>query len=250
MMEPASTAQQAGLAVAWVRRAEGWLADNLAPALAAPPSPLAPRIEARAADTHGLGPRPLWEGYADHNAGTRYAGKMARTSNQVRTSPPFGNAYAALVARRRPAAVVEFGTAFGVSGMYWLAGLEAAGHGHLFTFEPNDDWSAIAQGNLATISSRFTLTHGTFEANAARVLSPGTVDIAFIDAIHTSAFVFAQFAVLKPFLTPSAIVLFDDIGFSADMTQCWNTIAQGDGIRASATVGRRAGIVEMDGTAP
>ena len=231
----------------WIQSSKGWLIENLEPVLSAPRSPLAPRIEARAAETQKLGARPLWDGYTGPKVGAGYTAVASRSSDQVRTGAAYGNAYSALAASRRPAAIVEFGTAFGVSGMYWLAGLEAAEHGHLYTFEPNDDWSPIAKTNLEAISPRFTLTRGTFEANASSVLTPRSVDLAFIDAIHTSAFVFAQFAVLKPFLTPSAIVVFDDINFSPDMEACWNTIAASEGVLASAAIGRRAGIVELDG---
>jgi len=227
--------------LSWIRRECGWLTEFLEGILAAPSSPALAQIEQRAAETQALGPRPLWEGYT----GARYAGRTTRSPNEVRTPPRMGAVYTAMVMARKPASVIEFGTAFGVSGMYWLAGLEASDAGHLFTFEPNDDWATVAEGNLRAISDRFTLTRGTFEENAAAVLTPRATDIAFIDAIHTSAFVFSQFEILKPYLTERAIVLFDDIGFSPDMVRCWNTIAGSDFVLASAAIGRRVGIVEL-----
>jgi hypothetical protein len=41
---------------AWVREGQGWLADNLAPTLAASRTQLAERIEARAAETAASAP--------------------------------------------------------------------------------------------------------------------------------------------------------------------------------------------------
>ena len=100
-----------------------------------------------------------------------------------------GRFFSWLVTNRRPSVIVEFGTAFGVSGMYWLFGLESNGGGTLLTFEPNDVWARIAEANLVAIGRRFELTVGTFEENIDRNLSPGErIDIAFIDAIHTSEF--------------------------------------------------------------
>ena len=190
------------------------------------------------------GPRPIWSGYA---AVENYPRSTAgdRTSNDVRTDADIGAFYTWLVTQRAPTAIVEFGTAFGVSGMYWLGGLEEIAAGHLFTFEPNANWAEIADANLQAVSGRYTLTLGTFEANAKRVLGNAAVDLALVDAIHTSEFVFTQFEVLSKFLAPGAIVLFDDINFSDDMRACWNAISRRPNVAASATVGGRVGMIEL-----
>jgi predicted O-methyltransferase YrrM len=153
-----------------------------------------------------------------------------------------GKLFSWLAKERNPAHVVEFGTAFGVSGMYWLAGMET---GHLHTFEPNPDWAEFAKANLSAISPRFTLTSGTFEDQGPRVLQPGSVDIAFIDAIHTSEFVDRQYEVLKPLMAPGSLILFDDLLFSQDMTDCFDRIAREPHLTASARLGRRVGVIEL-----
>ena len=79
--------------------------------------------------------------------------------------------------------------------MYWLLGLELAQSGHLWTFEPNDTWAAIARENLATVSAHFTAVTGTFEDNVDDALSDNRIDVAFIDAVHTSEFVRPQYRV-------------------------------------------------------
>jgi len=95
-----------------------------------------------------------------------------------------------LVQKRKPEIIVEFGTAFGVSGMYFLAGLNLNKKGKLLTFDPNTVWAKLAKDNLSKISDRFKLTNGTFEDNIDNVLPEGQhIDIAFIDAIHTKEFV-------------------------------------------------------------
>ncbi|MEM6729027.1 MAG: class I SAM-dependent methyltransferase [Pseudomonadota bacterium] len=201
-------------------------------------------LEAKLGAMSEVGGRPLWEGYQDV---TDYPRKTTgnRTANQVSTRPRVGAFFTWLVEALRPDAVVEFGTAFGASGMYFLRGLERAEHGHLFTYEPNTDWVEFARENLTSVSERFTSTNDTFEAAAERTLKPASVGLAFIDAIHTKAFVDAQFAILRDYLAPGAVVLFDDIYFSEDMEACWTSIAQADGIAASAQMGRRLGIVKM-----
>jgi predicted O-methyltransferase YrrM len=203
-------------------------------------------IEAIARSTQRLGRQPLWEGYRSL-ASYAWSRTDGRTSDEVRSPLAFGRLYAWLAAHRRPAAIVEFGTAFGISGMYWLAGLKRAGAGELLTFEPNAIWAEIARRNLARISPRFTLTLGTFEENAAAALAGKTVEMAFVDAIHTGAFVHRQFALLRRHLAPGAVVLFDDVNFSDDMRACWTDIAHQDELAASASIGNRVGIVELRG---
>lgn len=232
------------LAVSFVRREPSWMAESLQNPLSPPEARLENLIEHQARVTQQQGERPMWSGY---QAVSNYPHSTvgSRTSNQVRTNPRTGRFYVWLVSRRRPTAIVEFGTAFGVSGMYWLAGLEECKAGHLFTFEPNSDWAALAKTNLDAISDRYTLSNGIFEELAGPVLGQTPVDIAFVDAIHTSEFVNAQFEVLKRHMAPGGLVLFDDINFSADMRACWRGLAVRPEVVASATIGTRIGMVEL-----
>lgn len=228
-----------------IAKASGsWITQNIPQHFSPPAAKRAALIEARASATEAAGERPLWEGYASvkHYPRSTTGG---RSSNQVRTDERMGAFFTWLAAARAPETVVEIGTAFGVSGMYWLDGLELAGQGHLFTFDPNTDWASFARENLAAISDRVTMVSGTFEENASKALVGRNVNIAFIDAIHTSEFVYAQYAMLKQYLEPGAIVLFDDIGFSPDMRACWEAIARGPEVLASVCIGGRVGAIEV-----
>lgn len=226
-----------------VKAGNGWL-DATLPRSFDPAVIDVSAVHARAEQTSRLGDRPLWEGYQNVENYPR-ATTGNRTSEQVRTAEDMGALYAWLVSMRRPEIIVEFGTAFGISGMYWLTGLKIAGQGKLFTYEPNRIWAEIAEGNLKAISDRFTLTNGIFEEHAAATLTERSVDIAFIDAIHTSDFVYAQYDKLKPYLKNNALVLFDDIGFSPDMAQCWNDLANRAEVLSSYQLGDRVGLVEL-----
>lgn len=219
------------------------MADNLPPLLANP-LPDCPEVEAQAIKAEAAGERPLWEGYSEV-ANYARSTQDGRSSEQVRTASEIGKFYALLTQRLAPDIIVEFGTAFGVSGMFWLTGLERAGKGRLMTYEPNAAWAAIARSSLEAISQRFTLTDGTFEEHAAATLQPGTVGLAFIDAIHTEEFVMGQWAVLKPFMKPGGIVIFDDIDFSDSMRSCWAKVSVLPEVRASLTINPRVGIVEL-----
>ena len=187
-----------------------------------------------------MGPQPLWDGYgADNIAGD------TRMPAGVRTTAAMGNFYSWLVRAWRPEVIVEFGTAFGVSGMYFLAGLEANGKGKLLTFEPNETWRRMAVACLEKIGTRFVSTAGTFEDTIDTTLSAGErIDLAFIDAIHTSAFVIPQLERVVARCSDRALVILDDIDFSDDMRACWDRLSRDVRFVSSVALGKRVGILE------
>lgn len=206
--------------------------------------PLFEPIEDQIHKTQQLGKQPLWDGYSDLQRYGRDVGPNAeRSVKQVRSTPELCRFYAWLVTQKRPQAVLEFGAAFGVSGMYWLAGLEANQSGHLYSFEPNEVWFDIACENFAAVSSRATFTNGTFEDGVKDV--PRHVDIALIDAIHTRDFVVSQFALVKQVARPGALIIFDDINFSRDMRRCWQEVASDSDLAAVWELNGRVGMIEL-----
>jgi predicted O-methyltransferase YrrM len=224
------------LELRWVKRG-GWLGEHLTGRV--PHAPRKPHIEAAAAATNALGPQPLAHEYGE-------AGGV-RTPAVVRSSPFAGDLYAWLVQQRRPRTVVEFGSAFGVSGMYFAAGLEATQNGHLYSFEINREWADIAERNIRSVCDRFTLTRGTFEDHVATVV-PGFIELALVDGIHTYEFVVRQFEVLKPRLSPGGLIAFDDIDFAkpgARMAEAWREIASCSEAVAAVEVQGRIGLVEL-----
>lgn len=226
----------------WIQRDEqSWLAQNMGRDFVKPPiGPLATFIEKRAIITNEQGEQPLWNGYQG-------AAKATRSSNQVRTQPTMGNLFTHLAQKTKANNVIEFGTAFGVSGMYFLAGLKANGSGQLLTFDPNEIWAKLADDNLQQIGHSYTLTIGTFEDNIDRVLPQGQhIDLAFIDAIHTQEFVLPQLEIVLKHSRPGTIIVLDDINFSKDMEACWQKVSHDSRFRSAVTVGDRVGIVEVN----
>lgn len=202
------------------------------------------RIERRLAQTEAKGAQPLWDGYA---ALTDYPGNTGpgatRLPSQVRTAKGVCRFYLWLSHCIAAQNVVEIGSAFGASGMYWLAGLAERPSAHLYTFEPNPVWASIARQNLGAVGERFTLTQGPFEDNLNAV--PQGVDIALIDAIHTERFVTRHLDLLRPLCRPGALIIIDDIGFSPDMQACWQRISADPSHAAVWQIGKRTGIVEL-----
>ncbi|MEP3441402.1 MAG: class I SAM-dependent methyltransferase [Sulfitobacter sp.] len=202
------------------------------------------KIEDAISKTGEKGKMPLWHGYdqiPDYVHSTGPAAK--RNISQVRTGRGICQFYAWLAAQKRPETILEFGAAFGASGMYWLAGLDIVGKGHLVSFEPNELWCAIARENFEAISDQFILTAGTFEDNLSLVTPKATITL--IDAIHTKSVVLAQFELVKQVSQSGALVIFDDLGFSDDMWECWQEVCDSPDISSAWQIGNRVGIVEL-----
>jgi predicted O-methyltransferase YrrM len=232
-----------GIPVHWVKKDErSWLSQLFRNPFITPEiTGHSAKIERLAQQTNRLGPQPLWKGYAGNN--TR---GPTRFPDDVRTANATGNLYTFLVRERKPNVVVEFGTAFGVSGMYFLAGIEANGKGNLLTFEPNDIWAKLARNNLLQISDRFNLIVGTFEENIAHALPRHqSIDMAFIDAIHTKEFVIPQLEIVVSKSSNRAIIILDDINFSPNMMECWREVASDSQFSSSVALGNRVGILEL-----
>ena len=82
------------------------------------------RIENAIQQTGEKGKMPLWEGYEQIPEYVQSTGPGARRSmTQVRTGQGICQFYTWLAVQRQPETILEFGAAFGASGMYWLAGV-------------------------------------------------------------------------------------------------------------------------------
>lgn len=193
------------------------------------------RIRVRIRKTGMKGAQKLWSGYEETDGERRPA--------MVSSHRLTGEFFSTLVVKTRPNYIIEFGTAFGVSGMYWLTGLKHNHKGHLYTYEVNKDWAAIAVENLAAISDRFTMTADLFEKSVDKTLGKKKISIAFIDGIHTSEWVIPQFDIVYSHMKRGGIVLFDDITFSTDMTSCWEKIVAQERVKSAAIVNSRVGLV-------
>jgi predicted O-methyltransferase YrrM len=196
--------------------------------------PAAPRkaeIEAIAETTNGIGSRPL---------APEYDLPDTFSPDQVRSPSSQGDLYAYLVAERDPQIVVEFGSAFGVSGMYFATALQ---QGRLYSFEINPDWADIAERNITTITDRFSLIRGAFEDHVDDI--PAPIDIALVDGIHDYTFVMKQWGILKARMSPGGLVLFDDITYCDGMREAWREIRADPVVADSVARWHRLGIVEL-----
>ncbi|WP_232002966.1 class I SAM-dependent methyltransferase [Mycobacterium sp. 1245801.1] len=197
-----------------------------------PPAARKADIESSAQSTDKIGALPLAAAYGQPGA--------TRKPKQVRAASWQGDLYAYLVDWRDPGIVVEFGSAFGVSGMYLSSALR---RGWMYSFEINPTWADIAERNIHSITDRFTLTRGAFEDHVGDIADP--IDLALVDGIHTRDFVTRQWQLLKPRLAPGGWVLFDDIDFNPGMGEAWLDICTDPHVVGAVEVSKRLGLVEL-----
>ncbi|BCZ24973.1 class I SAM-dependent methyltransferase [Mycobacterium senriense] len=217
-----------GLELKWVKR--GGRVTGLPRRL--PPAARKTEIETSARATEKLGALPLSEAYGQPGA--------TRKPKQVRAASWQGDLYAYLVGWRDPRIVVEFGSAFGVSGMYLSSALR---RGWMYSFEINPSWADIAEQNIKSVTDRYTLTRGAFEEHVGDI--PDPIDLALVDGIHTRDFVTRQWQILKPRMAPGGWVLFDDIDFNRGMGEAWRDICADPEVVGAVEVSRRLGLIEL-----
>jgi predicted O-methyltransferase YrrM len=155
-----------------------------------------------------------------------------------------------LVRSLRPSACLELGTSLGISAAYQAAALELNGVGRLVTIEGAEPVADLARKHLRELGlSRAKVEVGRFQDRLDAVLRDlGSVDYAFIDGHHDEAATAAYFEQVLPSLSERAVVVFDDIAWSAGMKRAWRRI--GDHERIVATVDLfKIGICVVGGSA-
>jgi predicted O-methyltransferase YrrM len=228
----------------WIKKdVNSWLNNNIqSNQIEFPGQPFDILIEYIAKITNRNGALPLWAGY---NQGGRENNQESRFSNQVRVGSSIGSFFTWITRKRMPDYVVEIGSAYGVSGMYWAAGIEINGKGKFITFEANELWQPIAHKNIGLITSKFSSFCGAVEDNFNKMsLDNRKIDIIFIDAIHKKEEVNAQLMLFKPYLRSGSLVIIDDINFSSDMKIYWDNLSVEKFVMASIEVKGRLGIIE------
>jgi predicted O-methyltransferase YrrM len=142
-----------------------------------------------------------------------------------------------LVRAFRPHAVVEFGSALGISGIYLASGLVANGQGRLTTVEGVDSRRRIAErtiesaapGRTRCITARFTDALGELDG----------ADFFFLDGHHdyepTLAYVSAA---VERFRTPALLVLDDVANYTEGMDKAWQELSADDRFSHALLIGR------------
>ena len=123
----------------------------------------------------------------------------------------------------QPKTMVELGTSLGVSG---LSQALASPNGHLHTLEGCPQTANLARETFNLASAKNVTVHvGNFDQTLGPLLQQlGTIDWAFVDGNHRGE---ATLRYARQFLAHAhsgTVLLFDDIHWSIDMLEAWQTI--------------------------
>lgn len=124
-----------------------------------------------------------------------------------------------------PETIVELGTSFGISTAYLACGHEKA---KVFTCEGSGSIAAMARQNFKELGlTNIQLVEGDFACSlSTRLAGLDAIDFAFVDGNHRKAPTLNYFQQLLQQAGPSAILIFDDIHWSAEMEDAWAIIQQ------------------------
>lgn len=131
-----------------------------------------------------------------------------------------------LVSDLNPSAVLELGTSLGVSAAYLAAGLQG---GRVVTLEGVAEIADVAGEHLAWAGvDNVTIMTGDIDERldeALLMLPERRVQLAYVDANHSREATWRYFNRLAERAERPALLIFDDIFWSAGMTGAWRDIA-------------------------
>jgi predicted O-methyltransferase YrrM len=195
--------------------------------------------------------RPLtWIDYGAGNPTSQRTPEVMRTGVEVTQtvgevctvaskSPFWCLALFRFVRTLQPRSCVEMGTAVGISAAYQAAALTLNGSGTFATLEGGAALADIARDNLRRLglgSVEFVV--GRFEDTLREVLDRRQpVDYVFVDGHHDGPATLAYFEQIVPFLAKTAVLIFDDIAWSDEMTRAWLTISRDERVRLAVDLG-------------
>ena len=138
---------------------------------------------------------------------------------------------------KRAQTVLELGSGVGISACYLTAGNPNA---QLITVEGSPGRAAIAAANLRAMNPRPRVVNAMFDSVLDEWLPrlSGTLDIVHIDGQHERVSTLHYFERIKPHLSSGALVIFDDIHWSDDMSRAWDELARSRDVSFAVNTGR------------
>lgn len=157
---------------------------------------------------------------------------IASIAKNAAKPPKYGQLLYRMVNYYQPQTIVELGTSLGITTSYLsLAKPDAK----LITMEGASAIAETARQNLKTLKlQNVSLKEGNFDQTLSTVISElSSVNFVFIDGNHRQEPTERYFKQLLPVLNNNSILIFDDIHWSREMEQAWNSIQQHPAVRCT-----------------
>lgn len=144
----------------------------------------------------------------------------------------YGQLLHRMVKKYQPRLILELGTSLGITTSYLASGTEET---EVVTFEGAQDVARVARQNFEDLQQgNITLVDGNFDTTFAAWIedAPG-IDLCFIDGNHRREPTERYFQSLLKKTDANTIIVFDDIHWSREMEQAWETIRAHRQVRCS-----------------
>lgn len=170
----------------------------------------------------------------DFGAGSRIHTHTQRTIKDIATSSLKPRKYSQLLFRMvnyfQPATILELGTSLGITTSYLASG---KGDAQVITMEGAKAVASVAQQNFRSLRLKnIQLVTGNFDDTLPPTLARlESVDFAFIDGNHRLQPTLHYFELLLPKVHDHSVLIFDDIHWSSEMEEAWNTIKAHEKVR-------------------
>ena len=170
----------------------------------------------------------------DFGAGSRIHTHTQRSISAIASSSLKPKKYSQLLFRMvnyfQPSTILELGTSLGITTAYLACGKADA---QVITMEGAKAVAAIAQQNFKSLRLKnIELVTGNFDHTLPGTLEQlSSVDFAFIDGNHRLQPTLHYFNLLLPKVHEYSVLIFDDIHWSSEMEEAWNTIKAHEQVR-------------------
>lgn len=158
-----------------------------------------------------------------HKSNLRQVSRIARYST---VSPKQGRLLHRLLAFMRPQNVLELGTSFGLGSLYLASAMPP--EAQMWTLEGCHNTADMARQHFAQFAfPNLHLQVGNIDEHLEPVLAQmPQLDFAFLDANHAYAPTLRYFELCLNKASDEALLIFDDIHWSADMKRAWQQICE------------------------
>lgn len=161
----------------------------------------------------------------ERGASLRRRVPLRQMAERASSSPLQGRWLFRMAQWLRPQHVLELGTGIGVGTAYLAAGMGR--QARLVSLEGCPTCAQVAEAHLDMLylSDRVRIQCGPFAQTLPQVLGElGNLDLVFFDGHHQGAATLAYFEQCLPYAHEQTVFIFDDLYWSADMTEAWRRI--------------------------
>lgn len=162
--------------------------------------------------------------FPDLGAGASFSAHRQRTvaalARHAAKSRKYGQLLFRVAKHFQPNTIIELGTSLGITSAYLAAAIPS---GKLYTLEGAPAIAVAARKHLDQLSlNNAEVIEGHFDQVLPDLLrSCGTVDLAYIDGNHRKQPTLNYFRQFLDHIGPTAVMIFDDIHWSAEMEAAW-----------------------------